>query len=296
MSRRYLGHGFSVHTGGMDLIFPHHENEIAQSESAFPDAGPFARCWLHNGFLNVNKEKMSKSLGNFVTVPDIFKRNDPEGFRWFLLTAHYRAPIQLDTAAHGDGRIVFPAIDEAERRVDYLYSTVERLADLGAPTLASQEKLPKDLLPLAESIRQSADDAEMALLDDLNTPLAIAALGELLKTGNELCDRRQKRKKDGAFVAAAQVLGADVLSAVRDVTERLGLLQSEAADYRDRTRRNRAARRGLTQSAISQKVTEREAARQAKDFARADALRDELLRWGVSIKDTPTGPQWHIDV
>ena len=296
MSRRYLGHGFSVHTGGMDLIFPHHENEIAQSEAAEPDAGPFARCWLHNGFLNVDKEKMSKSLGNFVTVPDVLGRNDPEGFRWFLLTAHYRAPIQLDTATHADGRVIFPAIDEAERRVDYLYATVERLTELAASAPGGSQKLPKELASVAESIRQSADGAEAALLDDLNTPVAIAALGDLLKAGNELCDLRQKRKKDAAFVAAAQALGAEILSAIRGVTERLGFLQSEAADYHARTRSSRADRRRLTQAAISEKVAAREAARAAKDFARADVLRDELLKWGVSVKDTPAGPHWHIDV
>ncbi|NUO50209.1 MAG: cysteine--tRNA ligase, partial [Polyangiaceae bacterium] len=97
MSAKHLGHGFDVHCGGMDLIFPHHENEIAQSEAAFPGEGPFARMWIHNGFVNVDKEKMAKSLGNFVTVRDVYQRNDPEALRYFLLTVHYRVPIQFDT-------------------------------------------------------------------------------------------------------------------------------------------------------------------------------------------------------
>ena len=296
MSRRHLGHGFSVHTGGMDLIFPHHENEIAQSEAAAPDAGPFARCWLHNGFLNVDKEKMSKSLGNFVTVPDVLRRNDPEGFRWFLLTAHYRAPIQLDTTTLEGGRVVFPAIDEAERRVDYLFATVERLNEILLGNGASVSSTPKDLVPAAQNIKKAAEEAETALLDDLNTPVTLAALGELLKVANELCDSRQKRRKDAVFVAAADALGAEVLAAIQGVTQRLGLLQSSPEEYRERTRRNRADRRGLTIDAISEKVDARESARKSRDFARADTLRDELLVLGVSVKDTPNGPEWRLDV
>jgi cysteinyl-tRNA synthetase len=132
MSTEYLRHGFDVHTGGMDLIFPHHENEIAQSEAAAPEAGPFARRWLHNGFVNVDKEKMSKSLGNFVTVSDVLERNDAQALRWFLLTVHYRGPIQFDLEKKSDGRVIFPGVDEAERRVDYMYSSLVRLRELTA--------------------------------------------------------------------------------------------------------------------------------------------------------------------
>ncbi|HEY5960278.1 MAG TPA: cysteine--tRNA ligase, partial [Polyangiaceae bacterium] len=132
MSRHYLGHGFSVHAGGMDLIFPHHENEIAQSEAANPKLGPFAKTWIHNGFVNVDKEKMSKSLGNFVTVADVLERNDPEAFRWFLLTVHYRGPIQFETEKLDSGRVVFPGVDESERRVDYLFTAMDRAAQLAA--------------------------------------------------------------------------------------------------------------------------------------------------------------------
>ena len=106
MCSHFLGHGFDVHAGGMDLIFPHHENEVAQSEAAHPGQGPLAKLWMHNGFVNVDKEKMSKSLGNFVTVRDVLERNDPEGFRWFLLGAQYRGPLQFDTEQLSTGRVV----------------------------------------------------------------------------------------------------------------------------------------------------------------------------------------------
>ncbi len=110
----------------MDLIFPHHENEIAQSEAAW--GAPFARIWLHAGFVNVDAEKMSKSLGNFVTIAQILERNDGEALRYFLLGAHYRGPIEFDLEKLPDGRVVFPGVDEAERRVEYLYTTREALA------------------------------------------------------------------------------------------------------------------------------------------------------------------------
>src|SRR3954471_11458955 len=145
MAEKHLQHGFDVHGGGMDLIFPHHENEIAQSEAAEPGKGDYVRCWMHNGFVNVDKEKMSKSLGNFVTVRDVLARNDAEGFRWFLLAAHYRGPIQFDTEQLADGRVVFPGVDEAERRVDYLFATVERLNELMRAGLTPPGKLPPEL-------------------------------------------------------------------------------------------------------------------------------------------------------
>ena len=294
MSERYLGHGFSVHTGGMDLIFPHHENEIAQSEAANPEAGSFAQCWLHNGFLNVNKEKMSKSLGNFVTVPDVLARNDAEGFRWFLLTAHYRAPVQLDTASLDRG-VVFPSIEEAERRVDYLYSTAERLAELG-DSASETNKIPKELTPIAESVGHCLAEAEAAMLDDLNTPLTLAALGELLKGANELCDLKQKKQKDPTFVQATQQVGKEYRTAIERITDWLGLLQSPVAEYRARTRSSRATRRGLAVAEIDVMISSREVARKSKDFVRSDAIRDELLARGVVIQDTPNGPTWIIEV
>src|SRR5215510_14440092 len=177
MCSRYLGHGFEIHGGSMDLVFPHHENEIAQSEAAEPDRGPFARTWMHNGFVNVDKEKMSKSLGNFVTVRDVLARNDAEGFRWFLLAAHYRGPIQFDTEQLADGRVIVPGVDEAERRVDYLFATIERLSELTRAGLTAPAKLPTELFKLKTELDAASEQADAALDDDLNTPVALAALG-----------------------------------------------------------------------------------------------------------------------
>ncbi len=297
MSRHYLGHGFSVHAGGMDLIFPHHENEIAQSEAANPGAGPFCKAWIHNGFVNVDKEKMSKSLGNFVTVADVLERNDPEGFRWLLLTVHYRGPIQFETEKLESGRVVFPAVDEAERRVDYLYTSVERLEVLAAQAdAAAPNKQPSEIVAARTAANAARAAAERGLLEDLNTPIAIASLGELAKTANEICDLAQKRKKDLTFVAAAASLACDLLVQVREVTAWLGLLATNAQTYHERTKARRAKCRGLSLTDIESKVAERAQARAAKDFASSDAIRDELLKLGVVVKDTAAGQLWSMNV
>jgi cysteinyl-tRNA synthetase len=294
MSARYLGHGFDVHCGGMDLIFPHHENEIAQSEAAAPEAGPFARVWLHNGFLNVDKEKMSKSLGNFVTISDVLARNDPEAFRYYLLTAHYRAPIQFDTEKLSSGRVIFPAVDEAERRVDYLYATSERLVAAAARGRNEPAKLPAALLAFRDGGERARVEAEVALDDDLNTPVALAALGELARHGNELCDLADKRRKDAVFATGAAMIAAELNAAIRALCDNLGLLQAAPEQYAARTRQRRLALRGLEVSAVEAKVQDRATARQNKDFARADAIRQELLTLGIALCDTPTSTEWSV--
>jgi cysteinyl-tRNA synthetase len=294
MSTRYLGQPFDVHTGGMDLIFPHHENEIAQSESAHPECGPLARVWLHNGFLDIDKEKMSKSLGNSVTLGDLLTRNDPEGFRYFLLGVHYRGPIHFDSEKLSDGRVVFPGVDEAERRMDYLYSLLERLGALTQSGLTTPARFPPELVSIRAQVQKAEAEANAGLDDDLNTPVALAALGEIARHGHELADLAQRRRKDAAFIGAAAAASEYVLAAVERVSSQLGLMQSSAAEYRKRTRERRIRLRGLTVDSIASKVADRTAARAAKDFARADALRAELDALGVSLHDGPDGTEWTV--
>jgi cysteinyl-tRNA synthetase len=296
MAEAYLGHGFEIHGGGMDLIFPHHENEVAQSEAAHPGQGPFARCWMHHGFVNVDKEKMSKSLGNFVTVKDVLDRNDPEAFRLFLLGVHYRGPIQFDTDVLENNRVVFPGVDEAEKRLDYLYSTRERLAALAAHGVTLPAKLPKELLSAREAAESARAKADAALDDDLNTTVAIAELGELGKHANEVCDLVMRRQKDAAFVASADIVARALEAAMMRIAGQLGILQADVAAYRDRTRARRLRQRGLSQEGVESLVAERVAARRGKDFARSDAIRDELLAAGISVHDGPTGSTWTISV
>jgi cysteinyl-tRNA synthetase len=294
MCSHFLGHGFDVHAGGMDLIFPHHENEVAQSEAAHPGQGPLAKLWMHNGFVNVDKEKMSKSLGNFVTVRDVLERNDPEGFRWFLLGAQYRGPLQFDTEQLPSGRVVFPGVDEAERRVDYVYGAVQRLRELVSAGLTSPGKLPNELQPFRDRISKAEAAADAALDDDLNTPVALAALGELAQVANEVADLAKKRKKDGAFQGAAGVFARIALTAIGKLSRDLGLLSATPEEYFQRVQTRRMALRGLTAAAIEAKVEGRALARKNKDFAAGDAIRDELLALGVTLCDTPTATEWSI--
>jgi cysteinyl-tRNA synthetase len=294
MSSKLLGHGFDIHGGGMDLIFPHHENEIAQSEAACPGCGPVARVWMHNGFLNIDKEKMSKSLGNVVKPRDIYRRNDPEALRYALLTAHYRGPISLDIDTLKSGELIFPGVDEAERRVDYLYGTLERLA----PYTEQGDVDPKvkELATFRQTIGQAEEKILAALDDDLNTPVALAELAELAKASNDLCDLLHKRKKDETLAREGKKLARaarDALSAAAGV---LGLLHTPASIYRARTLARRLAARRLSPATIEDKLRARAAARQAKDFARADELRAELTALGVDVADSPEGSTWTVRV
>jgi cysteinyl-tRNA synthetase len=295
MSSRYLGHGFDVHCGGMDLIFPHHENEIAQSEAAHPGDGCFAETWIHNGFVNVDKEKMAKSLGNFVTIRQVYDRNDPEALRWFLLGVHYRGPIGFDTEKREDGRVVFPGVQEAERRVDYLYVTLERLAVVAAGAEPSDAQ-PKELAATRKLVAEARKKVVAALDDDLNTPVALAVIQELARAGNELADLAVKRRKDAGFLRAAAACATEVAAGLRAACGPVGVLQTPPAEYAARTKARRLAILGLTEQAVEQKLADRTAARAAKDFARADAIRKELDGLGLEVADSPTGTTWRVGV
>ena len=295
MSATHLGHGFDIHTGGMDLIFPHHENEIAQSEAAFPEKGIFSRFWIHNGFVNIDKEKMAKSLGNFVTIRDVYDRNDPEALRYFLLGVHYRGPIAFDTDKLEDGRVVFPGVVDAEKRVDYLYATIERLrafvATYDGTTLGP---LPTSIHPHVLVADESIPRAKQALDDDLNTPVVLSVLADLAKASNELVDMAQRKRRDPTIAKAGPPVAKQLEKAMIAVGQRIGLLLSEPADYVARTKAQRLKARNLTEAAVDEKLAERSAARAAKDFARGDAIRDELLTFGIEAFDTPVGSTWRI--
>jgi cysteinyl-tRNA synthetase len=233
MSWRYLGTSFDIHGGGTDLIFPHHENEVAQSLCAFPGSG-FARFWLHNGMLNVNGEKMSKSLGNFFTVRELLDKWPGEAIRMLLLRAHYRAVLDFSEAV----------LVESKRELDRFYRALERHP--GPPA----SEVPAPVMD--------------ALCDDLNTPMAFAAMHALADAA---------MAGDAAAAAGLRASGA-----------LLGLLgQSPEAWFRG------GADDG---AAIEAAIGERLAARKARDFARADAIRAELADRGVLLEDGPRGTTW----
>jgi len=292
MCGKLLGEHFDIHGGGMDLIFPHHENEIAQSEAVF--GPPLARYWMHNGFLNADNEKMSKSLGNFVTVRNVLDRNDAEAFRYYLLGTHYRGALGFELDKKEDGRVVFTGVDEAERRVEYLYTTVETLA---AAAGAGETLEPTKALEAHAKVIAEAPERVLAALDkDLNTPVALAVLGELGKTMNEVIVQLAKTKKDPKMQAALRTLAGRAVTSLAKACEPLGLMQASPAAFAERTRARRLKIRGLDPAMIDAKVKERTEARAAKDFARGDAIRAELTALGVELLDGTGTTSWKVTI
>jgi cysteinyl-tRNA synthetase len=268
MTRKHLGDTFDLHTGGKDLVFPHHSNEIAQSVCACGDgvhAESYARAWLHNGFVEIDDQKMSKSLGNFFTVRQVLERFDAEGLRFFLLGTHYRRDFNFSDTVLG----------EAERRLGYLYETVEK-AERAAAGAA-----PADQDELVERCRAALDD-------DFNTPQVLGLLAEAFTAANALCDGKGKRTPEQQARLAAFARDA------RLVGQTLGVLQRPCQAALLALRDRAAARRGIDGAAVSARLAERAEARRARDFARSDAIRDELLAQGVAIMDGPQGTGWKV--
>ena len=289
MASEYLGPHFDIHCGGMDLIFPHHENEIAQSEAVH--GAPFSKVWLHGGFLNADSEKMSKSLGNFVTIRDVLARNDPEAFRYYLLGTHYRGPLNFELEKKEDGRIVFIGIDEAERRTDYLYNTYDLLTSIAAgaePKLDGSNKA-------AEKILTEGREKVLAALDnDLNAPQALAVIADVAKAANDIAISAKKAK--GVAIDLARPVAAAAAVALRETCAGLGLMQADSENYASRCRERRLKIRKLDSADIDAKVAARGEARSSKDFAKSDAIRNELIALGVEVLDATGSTSWRIVV
>ncbi len=253
MSTRCLGEHFDIHGGGMDLKFPHHENEIAQSEAASGQ-----RCvnlWMHNGFVQVNEEKMSKSLGNFFTVREVLQRYAPEVVRLFILTSHYRGPLNY-----------------ADENLEHAKSSLTRL-------YTALRGLPRGAAPIEESWRERF---AQAMDDDFNTPEALAVLFDLAREINRL------RTEDEA---AAARLGASL----RQLGELLGLLQTNPETFLRGSGEGGEGASALTAEQIEALIAERATARKAKQWAEADRIRNLLQEGGVVLEDTPKGTTWRRD-
>ncbi|MBB4131610.1 cysteine--tRNA ligase [Xanthomonas sp. 3075] len=260
MAAAHLGPTIDIHAGGVDLQFPHHENEIAQSECAHGGA-TFARFWLHNGMLNFSGAKMSKSLGNIETVHDLIARHPPEALRYALLSAHYRQPLDWSDAL----------IEQAKNTLDRLYGTLRDLA--AAEHAAGIDLAQPGAIP---------DDVESALDDDLNTPLALSAIASIASEARALRNQLAHGGELSARIAELSGLKAKLLGAGLA----LGLLQQDPAAWFSRgTDAGDDAR-------ITALVEERNAAKKAKDFARADAIRTQLADAGIVLEDTPQGVRW----
>lgn len=253
MAKRYLGDTIDIHAGGEDLVFPHHENEIAQSEAA--NGAPFAHYWMHNAFLNIDGSKMSKSAGNFFTVRDIIAKYDPQVLRFFMLSAHYRSPLNFSDTL----------MESAKAGLERIKNAAAKLQDI----LAEPGSRSKDLLEGEDPAfaQPYIDKFEAAMDDDCNTADGIAAVFELVRAINSTVD-------DHSSIAYVQI-AMDVLKTLCDV---LGITLEQEKDELD--------------SEIEALIEQRQAARKAKDFQKADAIRDQLDQMGIILKDTREGVKW----
>lgn len=253
MSRKYLGEQIDIHAGGEDLIFPHHENEIAQSEAA--NGKEFARYWMHNAFLNIDNRKMSKSLGNFRTVREISEQYDLQVLRFFMLSAHYRSPLNFSAEL----------MEASKNGLERILNATDNLKHLIASVVA--EEMSAEGKEAFSKTDAYVEEFEKAMDDDFNTADAIAAIFELVKYANTTATAESSKEYLRGLLDRIVKLG-DVLGLILDKKEE------------------------LLDADIEKLIEERQAARKAKDFARADAIRDELLEKGIILKDTREGVQW----
>lgn len=277
MASRLLGQPFDIHGGGRDLIFPHHENEIAQSEGC--GDGCFVRYWMHNGSLTINDEKMSKSLGNYFTTSKALQRYDHESLRYFLLSSHYRSPLDFSEEA----------LIDAQRALDRVYELSTRLGTTTADPV-DRQVLPRTYgAALADKINSFADSAIDMMCDDLNSVKVFGALFEIVRDINKYLDTNHVVDSD--YHIWLQQKWSSTCSLLNQL---LGVFGSDPAEFRARNDKRIAATRKVNPADIEKKIADRKAARAAKDFATADLIRDQLLEMGVEIKDSAGGTTWQL--
>ena len=267
MAEAHLGETIDIHAGGVDLLFPHHENEIAQSTCAHPDPDhpgrgrTFARYWLHNGMLTLDGRKMSKSLGNTLVLHDLLEKHPPEVLRFLLLKAHYRQPLDWSDAA----------VQQARATLDGWYGVLRDLADVDAPVIGDTDPLWTD------TEHEGLARLHAALCDDLNTPEAFVAMANLVNHARWAVSATTEHRR----AAKAPLLAAGRL---------LGFLQQDPEAWFKQT----AAGATVDATHIEALIAQRDAARAARDFARADAVRGELAALGIAIEDGPHGTRWKV--
>jgi len=272
MSEKYLGIPFDIHGGGEDLAFPHHENEMAQSEAAY--GREFVRYWVHNGFVRVNAEKMSKSLGNFITIRDILSGFHPQVLRFFLLTKHYRSPLDYSTQY----------LLETEKAVHRVYSTIFSLEKELSKTKWSKVQ---DFPQVEEEIQNIQDRWNQAMDDDLNTAEAIGYLFSLTRLANRMVEDKAFRKSE----SGREIMGR-ILRVLETWGRVLGVFNHPCGEFLDELKSIRCRRSNIDPEKVESLIQERQAARKKKDFALGDQLRDELAKMGIEVMDTPEGARW----
>jgi cysteinyl-tRNA synthetase len=286
MSQKYLGETLDIHGGGKDLIFPHHENEIAQSEAA--TGKPFVRYWIHNGFVNINKEKMSKSLGNILTLKEIFKDWRPEVIRLFLLSHHYRSPVDFS----------FDSLSEAKTGLDRFYMTLKTIQDKiersegesfdmsSAEGKGGRGTALDEGLQAIESFKVQFEEA---MDDDFNTAQALGYFYDLQRHLNILLEI--SRDNPTEETVSLLKLALDHFSRLGWI---FGLFQSDPETYLEEQRKEGLKKVNLSEEEILRLIEERNMSRKRKNWERADKIRGDLLLKGIILEDTPSGTQWKI--
>jgi len=266
MSLKYLGSEFDIHGGGYDLVFPHHENEIAQSEAA--TGRPFARYWMHNGFITVKEEKMSKSLGNFFLVREVLEKFPPELVRFYLLSTHYRSPLDFDhEKLESTGR----GLERIKTSIRLLYEAQKK----DGASENSENKLKQRLDEIKRAFNSAMDD-------DFNTALAVSVWFDMTREVNSCL-------REGTYSRADLERSVDLFHSFNSV---LGIFKEDADGKLQLDRSSKGD--GLSESLMELMLEIRQDARKNKDFATADKIRDSLNKMGIIIEDTPQGSRWKI--
>ena len=263
MSMKYLGESFDIHGGGEDLIFPHHENEIAQSEAATEK--PFAKYWIHNGFVRINKEKMSKSLGNFFTLRDVLKKYNGETLRYFLLLTHYRSPIDFS----------FEGLDAAKEALNRFYNFVQRLEETEFFKDGERDR------NIEESLNSLIERFEFAMDDDFNAPKAVGEVFATIRIFNQYLDSVEKKDKK-PFRGYREKF----LDDVNKISSVLGVFDTSSANW--------FIPEDIDVEWVKRKIEERTVARKNKDYETADKIRDELAKYGVVLEDSRNYTRWKV--
>ena len=276
MSRKYLGDSFDIHGGGQDLIFPHHENEVAQSEGA---SGKTAvNTWIHHGFVTIRDEKMSKSLGNFLTIRDILEQYHPEVLRFFIFSTHYRNPLDFSETA----------MQDAMAGLDRLYECMAAIDTLSDTGVTGKEAALASA-PDADKLRTLEERFQKAMDDDFNTAQGLGILFDAARIINKICQQLPLKPSpaDINLLKDAGIL-------IKKLAGIMGLLQEDAGEYLQQQKATLLKGLAISEQEILGLIQERKDARTAKDWARGDNIRDQLLAKGIELKDGASGTTWEI--
>jgi len=275
MSQHFLGETFDIHGGGADLIFPHHENEIAQSEGA--TGKTFVRYWIHNGFVNINQEKMSKSLGNIFTIREILEHYHPEAIRIFLLSHHHRSPVDFSDQS----------LKEAQMSLDRFYLLLKDLKEMKNRKIQSSSPFEKEIYNRVKYLKEMF---EKAMDDDFNTASALGVLHQVTRDFNKTIADVKKGNREVPSSALCQ----EALKKFTTMGNILGILTCDPVAYFEQKKQEGMKRITISEEEILRYIEERRAARERKDWKKADRIREELFNQGVLLEDTPQGTIWKV--